>query len=231
MNHYGMEYSHNNENVIAAENSLMRQVYAWMGLGLTLTALAAFFTISTPELFKALGTNKTLFWSLIISQFGLVIALSAAINKLSNTAATLLFLGYSILNGITLSVIFLLYTADSIGSTFMISAGMFFAMSAYGYMTKRDLTSWGSFLYMGLTGVFIAFIVNFFLKSGPVAWITSAIGVIVFIGLTAYDTQKIKTLAAQGVQGRKPAIIGALALYLDFINLFLMLLRLLGNRR
>ena len=231
MNRYDMEYSRNNENVIVAENSLMRQVYVWMGLGLALTALAAFFTISSPELLNALVTNRGLLWGLIIGELGLVFVLSAAINKLSNTMATLLFLGYSILNGITLSIIFLVYTADSIGSTFMITAGMFFAMSAYGYMTERDLTSWGSFLFMGLIGIIIASVVNIFLKSGPTAWIISAIGVIVFTGLTAYDTQKIKALAAQGVQGRKPAIIGALALYLDFINLFLMLLRLLGNRR
>lgn len=231
MNRYNMEYSRSDEQVIVVQNNLVRQVYAWMGVGLALTALMALVTISTPELFRAIVGNKMIFYGLMIGELGLVAVLSGAINRLSGTAATLLFLGYSVLNGITLSIIFLVYTADSISSTFMISAGMFGAMSAYGYLTNRDLTSWGSFLFMGLIGVVIASLVNIFLHSDAVSWITSGIGVIVFTGLTAYDTWKIKALALQGESGRKPAILGALTLYLDFINLFLMLLRLLGDRR
>ena len=145
--------------------------------------------------------------------------------------ATLLFIAYSALNGVTLSIVALVYTADSIASTFVTTAAMFGAMSAYGYMTRRDLSSWGSFLFMGLIGVVIASIVNIFVGSSAVSWIISGLGVIVFTGLTAYDTWKIKAMAAAGAGGRKPAILGALTLYLDFINLFLMLLRLLGDRR
>jgi FtsH-binding integral membrane protein len=145
--------------------------------------------------------------------------------------ATLLFLGYSLLNGVTLSIVFLVYTAESIGSTFVVTAAMFGAMSVYGYVTKKDLTSWGSFLFMGLIGVVIASVVNIFLRSDSVSWVVSAIGVIVFTGLTAYDTWKLKELAAAGHEGRKPAILGALTLYLDFINLFLMMLRFMGGRR
>jgi len=145
--------------------------------------------------------------------------------------ATLLFIAYSALNGVTLSVVALVYTADSISSTFVTTAAMFGAMSAYGYMTRRDLSSWGSFLFMGLIGVVIASIVNIFVGSSAVSWIISGLGVIVFTGLTAYDTWKIKAMAAAGAGGRKPAILGALTLYLDFINLFLMLLRFTGQRR
>jgi len=167
----------------------------------------------------------------VFGELGLVITLAGAINRLSATAATLLFVAYSALNGVTLSVIALVYTANSIASTFVITAGMFGAMSAYGYMTRRDLTSWGSFLFMGLIGVVIASVVNIFVGSSTVSWFISGIGIIVFTGLTAYDTWKIKAMAAGGVGGRKPAILGALTLYLDFINLFLMLLRFTGSRR
>jgi len=231
MDRYNMEYSRSDESIVVVQNNLVRQVYAWMGMGLTLTALMALVTISSPDLFRAIVGNRMLFYGLMIGELGLVAVLSGAINRLSGTVATLLFLGYSALNGLTLSIIFLVYTADSISSTFLISAAMFGAMSAYGYLTNRDLTSWGSFLFMGLIGVVIASVVNIFLHSSAVSWITSAIGVIVFTGLTAYDTWKIKALALQGESGRKPAILGALTLYLDFINLFLMLLRLLGDRR
>lgn len=231
MNRYDMEYPATTDRTVASQNTLVRQVYAWMGLGLTLTALVALVTISSPGLLEAVAGNRLIFFGLMIGELTMVAVLSAAINRLSGIAATLLFLGYSALNGLTLSIIFLVYTADSIGSTFLISAGMFGAMSAYGHLTSRDLTSWGSFLFMGLIGIVIASIVNIFLASDAVSWITSGIGVIVFTGLTAYDSWKIKALAAQGQTGRKPAILGALTLYLDFINLFLMLLRLLGDRR
>ncbi len=231
MNQYDLNYPRTQSQVLVSQNSLIRQVYAWMGAGLALTSLLALVTVSSPALLNAVVGNRLLFYGLILGELGLVFVLSGAIARLSATAATLLFLGYSALNGVTLSVIFLVYTADSIASTFVITAGMFGAMSAYGYLTRRDLTSWGSFLFMGLIGVVIASLVNIFLHSTAVSWVVSAIGVIVFTGLTAYDTWKIKALATQGVGGRKPAILGALTLYLDFINLFLMLLRFAGDRR
>ena len=231
MNQYDLNYPRTQSQVLVSQNSLIRQVYAWMGAGLALTSLLALVTVSSPALLNAVVGNRLLFYGLILGELGLVFVLSGAIARLSATAATLLFLGYSALNGVTLSAIFLVYTADSIASTFVITAGMFGAMSAYGYLTRRDLTSWGSFLFMGLIGVVIASLVNIFLHSTAVSWVVSAIGVIVFTGLTAYDTWKIKALATQGVGGRKPAILGALTLYLDFINLFLMLLRFAGDRR
>lgn len=217
--------------LIVRQNTLVRQVYAWMGCGLALTAIMALITVSSPALFKAIVGNRMVFYGLMFGELALVFTLSGAINRMSAGVATLLFIGYSALNGLTLSVIFLVYTADSIASTFAVSAAMFGAMSIYGYATKKDLTSWGNFLFMGLIGIVIASLVNIFMKNDAVSWVVSAIGVIVFTGLTAYDTWKIKALAAEGAEGRKPAILGALTLYLDFINLFLMLLRLMGGRR
>jgi uncharacterized protein len=224
-------YTRSAEQVAVRQNTLIRQVYAWMGLGLALTAIMALITISTPVIFETIVTNRLLYYGLMFGELALVFTLAGAINRLSASVATMLFLGYSLLNGVTLSIIFAVYTADSIASTFAVTAAMFGAMSIYGYVTKKDLTSWGSFLFMGLIGIVIASLVNIFLKSNAVSWVVSAIGVIVFTGLTAYDTWKIKALAATGEAGRKPAILGALTLYLDFINLFLMLLRFMGGRR
>jgi FtsH-binding integral membrane protein len=231
MNQYEPNYARTDGQIIVIQNSLIRQVYAWMGAGLTITALLALVTVSSPTLLNAITGNRLLFYGLVFGELALVFTLAGAINRLSATAATLLFIAYSALNGVTLSVIALVYTANSIASTFVITAGMFGAMSAYGYMTRRDLTSWGSFLFMGLIGVVIASVVNIFVGSSTVSWFISGIGIIVFTGLTAYDTWKIKAMAAGGVGGRKPAILGALTLYLDFINLFLMLLRFTGQRR
>jgi len=228
---YQINNTQSQTEVLVRQNTLIRQVYAWMGLGLAITAIMSLVMVSSPVLLKAIVTNRPLFYGLMIGELALVFTLSAAVNRLSNTVATLLFLGYSLLNGVTLSIIFLVYTAESIGSTFVVTAAMFGAMSVYGYVTKKDLTSWGSFLFMGLIGVVIASVVNIFLRSDSVSWVVSAIGVIVFTGLTAYDTWKLKELAAAGHEGRKPAILGALTLYLDFINLFLMLLRFMGGRR
>jgi FtsH-binding integral membrane protein len=202
-----------------------------MGLGLLLTAAMSVVTLSSPALLQLVFGNRLVFYGLILGELGLVIAVSAAINRLSAATATALFLLYAALNGITFSVIFVVYTAESIASTFVVTAATFGAMSVYGYTTKRDLTNWGSFLFMGLIGIVIASLVNIFVESSAASWVISAIGVVVFTGLTAYDTWKIKAMAAAGAQGRKPAILGALTLYLDFINLFLMLLRLFGNRR
>ena len=217
--------------LVVRQNALIRQVYAWMGLGLAATALMSLVMISSPDLLRVLVGNRLLFYGLMFGELALVFTLSGAINRLSAATATLLFFGYSLLNGVTLSVIFLIYTRSSIASTFFVAAAMFGATSAYGYLTKKDLSSLGSFLFMGLIGVVIASVVNIFLRSDAVSWVLSAVGVVVFTGLTAYDTWKIKEMALQGHDGRKPAILGALTLYLDFINLFLMLLRIGGDRR
>lgn len=231
MNELNQSYVRTVSQVVVRQNTLIRQVYAWMGAGLTVTAIMALVTLSSPSILTAIVGNRLLFFGLMIGELALVFILSGAINRLSASTATLIFIAYSALNGVTLSVVALVYTANSIASTFVVTAGMFGAMSVYGYATKRDLTSWGSFLFMGLIGIVIASVVNIFVGSSAVSWVISAIGVIVFTGLTAYDTWKIKEMAAQGTEGRKPAILGALTLYLDFINLFLMLLRFTGNRR
>ena len=228
---HNVEVTQARTSLVVRQNSLVRQVYGWMGLGLALTAVMAMVTVSSPDLLRAIVGNRLLFYGLVIGELALVFILSGAVNRLSNATATLLFLGYSAINGLTLSVIFLVYTADSIATTFGVTAAMFGAMSLYGYVTRRDLTSWGSFLFMGLIGVVIASLVNIFLHSSAVSWVVSGIGVIVFTGLTAYDTWKIKEFAAAGGEGRKPAILGALTLYLDFITLFLLLLRFMGGRR
>ncbi|ORJ57411.1 Bax inhibitor-1/YccA family protein [Geothermobacter hydrogeniphilus] len=220
---------------VSSTTSFLPTVYAWMTAGLALTALAAMVTLSSEELLKLIFGNRMVFYALIFGELGLVIALSAAINRISSTTATLMFLFYSALSGVTFASIFLVYTSSSIASTFFIASGTFAAMSIYGYTTRRDLTGWGSFFFMGLIGVLIASVVNIFLQSTMIYWLVSYIGVFVFVGLTAYDTQKIKQIGEAGFaneEGRKKAaIIGALRLYLDFINLFLMLLRIMGNRR
>lgn len=231
MNDLNPLYSRSTTDIIVKQNDLIRKVYAWMGAGLAITSFMALVTLSSPVILNAVLGNKLIFYGLIIGELALVFTLSGVINRLSAATATLIFIAYAALNGITLSVVFLAYTANSITSTFVITAGMFGAMSLYGSTTKRDLTSWGSFLFMGLIGIVIASVVNIFVGSSAVSWFVSGIGVIVFTGLTAYDTWKIKEMAAQGIEGRKPAIIGALTLYIDFINLFLMLLRFTGNRR
>ncbi|MCM2264281.1 MAG: Bax inhibitor-1/YccA family protein [Desulfuromonadales bacterium] len=219
----------------AAAASFFPKVYGWMTAGLALTALAALFTLSSESLLQLIFGNRLVFYGLIIGELGLVIALSAAINRISATVATLLFLLYSALNGVTFASIFLVYTSSSIATTFMVASGTFAAMSLYGYATKRDLTGWGSFFFMGLIGIIIASVVNIFLHSEMVTWIISYVGVFVFVGLTAYDTQKLKMIAQGGFADsetrHKAAILGALTLYLDFINLFLMMLRIMGNRR
>ncbi|KAF0221277.1 MAG: hypothetical protein FD174_415 [Geobacteraceae bacterium] len=231
MDQFKINYPRTADQVAIDRNTLIRQVYAWMGGGLLVTALMAMVTVSSPAILNAVFGNRLVFYGLILGELGLVVAISGAINRLSAAMASLLFILYAALNGITMSVIFAVYTAESVASTFVITAATFGAMSAYGYLTRRDLTGWGSFLFMGLIGVVIASLVNIFTQSSAVSWVISAVGVIVFTGLTAYDTQKIKAMAATSAEGRKPAILGALTLYLDFINLFLMLLRLLGNRR
>jgi FtsH-binding integral membrane protein len=217
-----------------AERAFIGKVYRWMGLGLLITALTAYFVVNTESFVYALATNSFLFYGLLIAEFGIVIYLSARIQKMSAEAATAAFIIYSAINGATLSLILLMFTGASVASTFFTTALTFGVMSAYGYFTKRDLTTMGSYLFMGLIGLIIASVINIFWANSTMYWIISYVGVLLFVGLTAYDTQKIKKMSimADGVQVRqKVAIIGALMLYLDFINLFLMLLRILGDRR
>ncbi len=220
----------------AVENVLLRSVYNWMALGLFISAFTAFITTQSPFLLNLIYGNSVVIWILLIGELGLVIGLSGAINRLSAATASGLFLLFSFLNGLTLSSILLIYTASSVFQTFLVTSLMFGAMSAYGYFTKADLTSWGRYLFMGLIGIIIASVVNIFLANSTMDWIISFIGVVIFTGLAAYDTQKIKRLGEQligadGEQVGKAAILGALALYLDFVNLFLMLLRFMGQRR
>lgn len=224
------------QEITTAQQTFLTKVYAWMVGGLLATGLTAGFVVTSPTMLEILFGSRIVFFALIIGEFALVAALAGWVEKMSATTATLAFLGYSILNGLTLSVIFMVYTDESISSTFMIAAGMFGAMSAYGYLTKRDLSGVGSFMFMGLIGIIIASVVNIFMSSSALYFAISIIGILVFVGLTAYDTQKIKEqnwMLEGGDEAviRKAAIRGALTLYLDFINLFLFLLRLLGNRR
>ncbi len=227
--------TYTDSTALAITNTFFRKVYLWMTAGLALTALASFLMLSSASAQQLIFGNRMIFYGLIIAELGLVIAMSAAINRISASTATLMFLGYSALNGVTFAAIFMIYTNSSIASAFLVTAGTFGAMSVYGYATKRDLTGWGSFLFMGLVGIIIASVVNIFLQSEMIYWVTSYIGVFVFVGLTAYDTQKIKQIGQAGFANEqdrhKAAILGALRLYLDFINLFLMLLRIMGNRR
>lgn len=217
-----------------ASSIFLAKVFNWMAMGLGATGIVA---LLTAESGLALSiASSPIFFILIIAELGLVFFLSARVEKIKAGTASLMFYTYAILNGLTLSVIFLAYTRTSIAGTFFITAGMFAAMAVYGTVTKRDLSGFGSFLFMGLIGIIIASIVNIFLNSSSLYWAISFIGVFIFTGLTAYDVQKIKKMGERGIleQGeeaiKKGAIMGALALYLDFINLFLMLLRIFGNR-
>ena len=215
--------------------ALMRKVYVWMSLALIITGITAYGVASSPGLITAFYTNQMLMWGVVIAEFALVFALSAALNRLSLSVATLLFVVYSVLNGVMFSSIFLVYTMSSVANVFFITAGTFAAMAAYGYFTKSDLTTLGKYLFMALIGLVIATVVNIFVGSSMLSLVISYAGVLIFVGLTAYDSQKIKQMLAQQVDAdetaQKVALLGALTLYLDFINLFLYLLRLLGNRR
>lgn len=224
---------------IAEERAgFMRRVYTWMTGGVLLTALVSTYLGTSPELMISLMRTPVLFYGLMFAQLGMVIALSAAINRLSASTATLLYVAYAALTGVTLSTIFLVYTRDSIASVFFTTACGFGGLSLIGYTTKKDLGPLGAFCGMALFGMIGWAILSFLFPSmmgGNASFVYSAIGVFVFAGLTAYDTQKIKNMASgnfgtEEVES-KAAILGALTLYLDFINLFLMLLQLLGNRR
>ncbi len=215
--------------------SFIHKVYGWMSVGLTVTGACALYMASDPRMIMALVQNKMLFYGLMIAELGLVVYLSGWVKTMELGTARFAFMFYSALSGVTLSVIFLIYTHGSIATTFFLTAGMFGAMSAYGYATKTDLTSMGNFCMMGLFGIILASLVNFFVKSPAVEWAVSYLGILIFVGLTAYDTQKIKAMNIIGNAGTdedgKEAIAGALTLYLDFINLFLMMLRLFGGNR
>ncbi len=223
------------DRVQARVNEFVRSVYNWMCIGLAVTGFSAWYIAGSPAILKMISGGMMIF--LIIATLGLVFVISGMIDRISAGAATGLFVLYSALMGAMLSSIFLVYRFESIASTFFICSGTFLACSIYGWIAKRDLTSLGGFLTMGLIGIIIASIVNIFMKNAMVYAVISYIGVIVFVGLTAYDTQKIKNMALSqpdGLDGaviRKGAILGALSLYLDFINLFLMLLRIFGQSR
>ena len=238
---YNKSYNYNMQgNVIdfpATFAKVMRNVYGWMSCGLLMTALTAMIVAGHPNIIYAIATNKLLLWGLFGAEIGLVLWLSARINSMSSMTAGLMFAAYAILNGVTMSFIFLAYTMESIASTFFTTAGTFAIMSFIGFITKKDLSGIGKILTMLLIGLVIATIVNIFVASSGLSLILSYVGVFVFVGLTAYDTQKIKTLVHEATmygdeeQTNKLALMGSLTLYLDFINLFLYLLRFLGNRK
>ncbi|WP_035272943.1 Bax inhibitor-1/YccA family protein [Desulfogranum japonicum] len=220
---------------LEASTVFLAKVFNWMAIGLAVTGGLAYLVAQTDLALRI--ASSPLLIVLLLAELGLVFFLSARIDKIQPGTATGLFLFYSALNGLTLSVIFLAYTRTSIGGTFLITAGMFAGMAIYGMVTKRDLSGMGSFLFMGLIGIILASVVNMFLQSSSLYWTISLIGVLIFVGLTAYDVQKIKTMGEQGImeQGeaavQRGAILGALTLYLDFINLFLLLLRFFGGSR
>ena len=233
--HYGAVSQNRDLEMQAAFPVLMRKVYTWMTLALVLTGLTAYGVATSPGIMMALYSNSALMWGLVIAEFALVIGISAAINRLSLATATLMFVAYSVINGAMLSSIFMIYTAASIASVFFITAATFAVMALIGYTTKTDLTSVGKLLFMALIGLVIATIVNMFIGSSTLTMICSYVGVLIFVGLTAYDSQKIKNMLMQvpdaGESSQKLALLGALTLYLDFINLFIYLLRIFGDRR
>lgn len=235
-NVYSRNYSYGRTtDLTAAFSALMRKVYVWMTLALVVTALTAYYVATTPSALYAIFSNQVLFFGLLIAEIVVVIAMTALINKVSFMVAALMMAAYSILNGVTMASIFVVYEMASIATTFFVTAGTFAAMAIVGYTTKKDLTKMGGILFMALIGLIIAGIVNMFLQSDTMSYIVSGIGVLVFTGLTAYDSQKIKSMLMQcdnvndGTQ--KLALLGSLTLYLDFINLFLYLLRFMGDRK
>ena len=219
-----------------AQASLFRSVYVWMTLALVITGFTALYVAKSYTLLNLMLQNQMAFWGVLIAEFGLVFYMSARINRISLTTATILYIVYSILNGVTMSMLFLIYTMSSIATTFFVTAGTFGAMALFGYATKKDLTRIGNLCIMGVIGLIIASLVNMFLHNSMMDLIISYVGVLLFVGLTAYDSQKIKQmLSGEDIEvnetTQKIALMGALTLYLDFINLFLYLLRILGDRK
>lgn len=216
--------------------SLMRSVYIWMALALAVTGLTAMTIATQPQIVYAIFANRAIFWMLLLAELGMVIYLSARIMSMSFATAGIVFVVYALLNGVTLSSLFMAYTAESLAQTFFVTAGTFGAMAVIGFLVKRDLSAIGRFFYMALIGLIIATVANAFFHNSGLAMICNYAGVVIFSGLTAYDTQKIKNMLVQFGDRRdetvmKLALLGSLSLYLDFINLFLYLLRFLGNRR
>ena len=216
--------------------AILKDVYLWMCSALVISGLTALYVSVNPNILRIVFANSMSLILMFLAQLGLIWFISAKINSISSTVATILFIVYSILTGVTLSSIFLVFTHESIASVFFITAGTFGGISLYGYTTKKDLSTWGSYLIMGLIGLIIASVVNWFLNSEMLYWIVSYVGVLIFIGLTMYDTQKIKQLSYQysgedDETMNKVALLGAITLYLDFINLFLYLLRIFGKRK
>ena len=213
----------------------LTRVYNWMALALFITGLMAYYAATSEQIRNLIFGSRFVFFGLIIGELLLVVYLSRSIRKISQSTAIFMFLAYAVLNGLTMSVIFMMYTTASIASTFYITAGTFGVMSLYGYYTKNDLTKIGNLAMMGLIGIIIASIVNMFFQNDMMGWIITYLGVAIFVALTAYDTQKLKEIGANGFRDgesmEKSAIMGALTLYLDFINLFLFLLRIFGDRR
>lgn len=220
----------------AAQSTLLRSVYVWMTLALVITGFVSMYVAQSYQLISFIFGNRLALWGMLIAELAVVFYLSARINSISFTKATVMFIIYSILNGATLASIFLVYTMSSIASTFFVAAGTFGVMALYGYITKSDLTRIGNICLMALIGLIIATLVSIFWQNSMLQMIITYVGVILFVGLTAYDSQKIKRLlTADGIEvteeTQKIALLGALTLYLDFINLFLYLLRLLGDRK
>ena len=214
-------------------NAFLSAVYGWMCAGLTITAATAWFVATSPTIIRAIVANRGLFWGLMIAQLGIVFVLSARVQQLAPATASLLFVIYSALTSATLSFVLLAYTGESVATTFLVTAGMFGGLAIYGTITKRSLGGFGQFLFVGLLGVVLASIVGLFWHNDAFQFVLSFIGVLVFAGLVAYDAQRLRLMALQTSAGQASAyaIVGALALYLDFTNLFLFLLRFTGNRR
>lgn len=224
------------QSVSTAYRTLIGKVYLWMTLALAATGLTSLYVASNPGLVQAIFMSRGAFWLLIIAELALVFILSARLMKMSFATAGIMFAVYSVLNGVTMSFIFIAYTQSSIATAFFVTAGMFATMSFVGFTTKKDLSSFGSFFMMALIGLIIATVVNIFLHNSVLYWIITYVGVLLFVGLTAYDTQRIKHLISQygdevNDNTQKLALMGSLMLYLDFINLFLYILRLFGSNR
>ena len=239
MNNYPPQYNAQSyqqawggQSLSAHVSSVMKSVYVKMTLALVVTAFVSLFCAGSTSYLRFMITNSWFYWVLAIAEFGIVFGVSAGINKLSSATAALLFYVFAVINGMLLAPVFLIYTGASIAKTFFITAGTFGAMSVYGYFTDRDLSRMGSILFMALIGLIIASIVNIFAASSTLDWIISGVGVLIFVGLTAWDTQQIKNMAQQmpAASAGRLATLGALNLYLDFINLFLYLLRFFGDR-
>ena len=237
INQYDTNINVNNysaDEVASIQQAFITKTFMWMGVALALTGLISWLTINSETLIELVFSSRLVFFGILIAEVGIVIYLSSAIQRMSAQSALGWFLFYSALNGITLSLLFMIYTAASVTSAFMVTALTFAGMAMYGYTTKRDLTTIGSLAFMGLIGIIIASVINIFFFSETLYWIISYVGVLIFVGLTAYDTQKLKEMSLQLDQNeeiqQKAAIMGALRLYLDFINLFIMLLRIMGRR-